>query len=242
MQLKCFRTVLNIQDPETGLRKAIRIKIKNFTIDESTQFARDYHKSANPESSAMLCRKDAADEQEKEVLDAGTSKERSEFKIAQSEINKRRLSEMDEKTRAIYDKMDAEEEAFSKAFIVDTLKRFVRVEAGQDLNMSDDFENDDAQPKPISNGVELAHALGSREDVIRDLIRMVHLENTQTPIAKKVLRPLFGFVLFSAEHETAAVGQTPGQTADDASKPVSVATVDALPITTDQPSGSAATD
>jgi hypothetical protein len=241
MQLKCHRSVINIHDPKSGAPKAVRLKIKAMTIEEQTKFGRDYYKSANPESNALVARKDTNDEQEKKLLDAGTKNEREEFVFSDAEIKNRRLQEMTAEERAKYDAMDAAEEAFSDEFIKHTLASYVRVESGQDLEFADDFENDDAEVKPIRNGLELANAYGG-ERIIRDLLRIVHVENTQEPPAKKVLRPLFGFVPFSEEHEKEQVGQKPGQTADPVNEPVSAVTVVAEPITTVPLSGSEATD
>jgi hypothetical protein len=249
MKLGSFRTFVRIDDPETGAIKSIAIKVKRFTVEEGTQFARDYYRSANPPSAVMLARKDTPDEQEIRITPAVvdgdgkiTEKEKKEFVLSDEDIRKRRHAEMTDEQKAIYAKLDAEEEAFSNSFIIDTLRRYIRVVPGQDLETVDDFESDDVEPKTVHTGADLAAAFGGREDVTTSLIRVVHLENSQTEASKKVLRSVFGFVPFSAGHEKAADGQKPAQTAPAVNEPVSVVTVDADPNTTARSSGEPATD
>jgi hypothetical protein len=248
MKLGSFRTSIFVDDPQTGERREIKIKVKRFSVDEGTKFARDYNRSANPASLSMICRRDSEDEQATKIVpavirgDRVIEPEREEFVIGNDEIAKRRLAEMDAETRARYDRLDAEEEKFSNDFIVDTLTNYVRVVPGQNITSVDDFENEDAPVEEVKTGRDLARLFGGHPTVVRDLLRAVHLENSQDEQAKKVLRQLFGFAPFSVERETVAVGQRPEQTADAASKPVSVVTVDAGQNTTAPLSGSEATD
>ncbi len=189
MKLGSYHATIHIDHPATGVRRAVRLKIKRFTVDEGTRFARDYHRSANPPSAVMLARHDVPDEQAQKIVKVATKPGEQDdlaYIVPDADIAKRRLSEMSPEQRALYDRLDAEEEAFSATFIMDTLQKYVRVLPGQDLETVDDFEDDDAAPRTVKTGADLAAVFGGREDIVTNLIRIVHLENAYTEAAKKV--------------------------------------------------------
>lgn len=239
MNLKSYRTAIMLDDPETGERRKINLRIKRMTVPEGTKFSRDYYQAANPPSNSMICRKPDGEEQEKRTVGEGEDA-REVYVISEDEIKARRLAEMSPEQRAEYRRQDEAEETFANEFLMDTLRRYVRVETGQGLMMTDDFEDENAEPREVRTGLDLANLFGGREDVTRDLLRAVHLENSLNTVSKKVLRPLFGFAPSSGERETDQVGQKPDQTAGNAENSVSVSNEVANPEAAMSQSGSEA--
>jgi hypothetical protein len=238
MNLSSFKATIRIDDPLTGVVRDVKIRVKRMTVEEGTRFSRDYQRSANPPSDILIARKPEGDEQEKRTINAGAKNEREVFVIDDATIKLRRLAEMSVEDQAKYHAMDDAEEAFSHQFLTDTLKRYVRVD--DVITTTDDFEDADAEPMAVRTGADLARAFGGREDVLRDLLRVVHLENSQNEQAKKVLRPLFGFVPSSDERETDQHGQKPAPVAEPVASAVSVTSEDAGQAEANNLCGSAA--
>src|SRR4051812_37298694 len=72
MKLRSYRSTIYIDDPATGRRREVQLKIKRFAVEEGTRFARDYHRSANPPSAVMLARHDTPDEQAQKIVKVAT--------------------------------------------------------------------------------------------------------------------------------------------------------------------------
>ena len=222
-----YPSTIWIDDPETGENKEIRIKVKRFSVEEGAAFSRNYHRSANPPSAAMVARKDTPEEQAKD--------EKGVYKLSDEEIKARRLLEMDEETRRQYDEMDEDEEAFSRTFLVETITNYIRVEPEQIFE-----ETDGGEWKSVVDGAGLLRLFGGRQDILFQLLRAVRQENTLSAAAKKVLKSLSDSARSSVAQRMAAVGQKPEPTADAAETAASAGTEVASAGRETSPSGSAA--
>lgn len=179
--------------------------VKRFDLDEFAKFDRDYRRVGDPPSNRMLLtRKPEGDEQEKD--------EQEKFKISLNTVAERRLAEMDVVARAAYEKQDAEDEKFSKQFLVDAISTYVTVPAGE-------VEDND---EPVTTGAQLVRIFGARADVLRQLLQAIWTENTLSAAEKKVRRSLSGLSRSLNEQTLAVLGQTPVPTVEPAANAASV--------------------
>lgn len=213
-----YPTTIRIDNPDTGDVEDIKIRVKRFTLEEASKFMRDYYRSANPPSAALVARKPDGPEQEKRTVTLG-GKTEEVYVVTDDEVLKRRLVEMDETERQAYEEMDAEESDFSDRFLAETVTKYVTVERDQLYE-----EGPDGTEKQITSGADLLRVYGGRKDIMAQLLRAVHYENTLSAPAKKALRLVSDSVRSSVERRKAADGLKQEPTADAAGTSASAGT------------------
>lgn len=214
--LSYYPTEIQIDDLEVG------IHVARLDLDQIEKFKADYRRLSDPPSNRLIfVRRDTPDEQEHE---------NGEFKFPLAAIAERRLREMTPEQRAEYDRLDAEDEAFGKRFLVESVTGYITVPEGQ-------LEEEDGTP--ITTGRQLLRLYAGRSDVCQQLIIAIWAENTLTASEKKQQKSQFTSRRSSSRPSPEVPGPTPAPAASDAASVVSAASEGATASPNPTPSGSA---
>jgi hypothetical protein len=209
-----YPATIQLDDPETGELREVAIRVKRMDLDTFSRWAKDCKRSEDPASNRMLGRKPDGEEQEKD--------DQGNYKIDAEEVARRRLVEMTDDERKRYDALDAEDEAFSKKFLAESIRQYVTVEDGE---LS--YEDENGEEVTVRTGVQLLKLYGARRDVLAQLIRAIWQENTVSANTKKVWRSLSALRRSLNAQALAAVGQIPAPIVDAAGTAASAEIEDA---------------
>lgn len=212
--LNFYPTTILIDDPETGAAVTVRVRVTRMSLDQSSRFKRDYYRSANPPSKALLARRPDGDEQAK-----GPD---GKFLLSDDLIRARRLMEMSDDEREDFDRREDEEEAFSVQFLTRSITDYIAVEPEQLYE-----DGQDGKPRSITTGADMLRLFGGRSDVLAQLLRAIDVENTWSTAGKNALRSLSASARSSDAPQPVAVGPKPEPTAADAGTAASAPTEDA---------------
>lgn len=212
-----YPTTIQIDDPDTGELVTVRVRIKRLTLEQASRFKRDFYRSGNPPTAALLARTPDRDEQAKTTVNGV-----EQYVLPADVIRARRLAEMSDAERAELLRHEDEEEQFSIEFLAGVIRDYVSIEDGQ---LYEDVEG--GEQRPIISGEDVLRVYGGRSDVLRGLLWAVFAENTLDAAAKKASRSLFDSARSSDARPSAAPGPTPAPTAADAGTAASAATEDA---------------
>lgn len=204
-----YETVLHVDDPDApGLMAKVPLKVKRLSLEEMSDFKRDYQRLADPPSNRLIfVRKPEGEEQERN--------EKGEFVVPLEVVSQRRLVEMTPEQRVEYDTLDAEDEKFAKVFITRAIVNYTQVPTG---------ELEDEEGTPITTGADLVRMFGSRRDILLQLIVSIWAENTLSASEKKVQRSLFDLKASLNQSLLEVLGQKQAPIAEPAENAASVET------------------
>jgi hypothetical protein len=208
-------------DDDQGDQSDVTIHIKRLTIPEYAVFKTQFARVGEPPSNKMLARQPEGAEQARD--DHGL------YKISESRVRESRLAEMDAATRATYDRLDAEDEAFARQFLLDTVRAYISVPDGEIT----------WEGRAIRTGEDLIELYHAQLEVIQLLVRTVLTENTLNNAQKKALRSLSDFQRSLNARVLGRAGRTPDGTAASVDAPAT-APVAAATASIEDPSGSEA--
>lgn len=203
------------------------IRIKRFSVAQLQEFQRGFARLTNPTADRFIFRKSDGDEQ-----DMREAAGRSEFVIPDAEIQRRRLAEMTDETRAAYDKANEADDSFMTSFCSAAITDYVTVDPSFTLN----GERENGETFPIRSGADLVEAFGGNLSVLIRLTRAIHQENTLSAEAKKTLRSLSDLTASSPQPK--GDGPTPAATAPSVAPEATASNGDASEDQETRPSGS----
>ena len=159
-----------------------------------------------------------------------------EFVMPDAEVRKRRLAEMTPEQRAAWDVLDAADEQRAADFIIDTISRYVTVEAGEI-----EQEGEDGTVTALTSGADVVRFFGGHASALRSLVGCVREENTLSTALKNALRSARDSRRSSDAADLDPVGAKPDAPVPPVESGDSAATADVTASIADAPSGSTET-
>jgi len=224
MKIQTFYPItLDLEDPDTGERQAIRARVARLTLEQCAAFNRDLYRSANPPSASLIARQPDGPEQARRTLtlEPGRTIEGA-FIVPADEVRARRLAEMAPDARAAFEALEDAEASAADRFVRESITAYVSIEPGQLFE-----DGPDGAPVPIVTGADVVRAFGGRVDVLQACLRSIRNENTLSPSAKKALRSRSDSARISDAPVTVPPGATQAPTVSGAGIAASVVTEDA---------------
>jgi hypothetical protein len=174
----------------------VRIRVARFTLEQFKVFKREFDQiNSEAHKRALLIRTPGDEEQ---VGDDGKT-----FVIPDAEIMRRRLAELAPDARLAFDKAEQAAEDFAEGFIRRSLTDYVTVEEGE-IEIT---ENGVA--RWLTKGAELVEFFGARQEVLRNVLAEVYLQNTASDALKNVWRSQLDSGDSSLERDPEANGARP---------------------------------
>lgn len=205
-----YHTSILVDDPDTGEVSELPINVARLGVEAMAVFMRDYQRMSDPPSNRLIfVRKPEGEEQERNA--------NGEPVVPLSVIATRRLAEMTDEQRAKYDKLDAEDEAFARAFLIRAVCEYITVPEGA-------LEFDGV---PVLDGKGLLRVFGGRRDVLQQLLVAIYAENSMSAAEKKVQRSLYDLKRSLNRQLLEVAGPKREATADAAASAASVPNEDA---------------
>lgn len=198
------------------------VRIRRLSVAQAQEFRRGWSKVMNPTAERYIFRKPDSDEQEKRDIPAVLDDKGvivtaalSEHAIADDEIKRRRLEEMNDETRAQYDAADQADKDYLVVFCSEAIDKHVSVAPGFQLRAQ---RADSDEVFDVKTGKDLLETFGGNLSMLTRLAGAVHVENSLSPELKKGLRLLSGLTASSPTPALAAGadGATPAATATNA--------------------------
>ncbi len=195
--------------------ETFKVRIRRFTVAQLQNFQRGFARLNNPTAARMIFRRPAGDEQAMRDIPARLNEKgvvvepaRSEHVVPDDEIKRRRLEEMDAEAMAAYEAANQADDTFMAEFCSEAIADYVSVAPSGVVLKA---ERDNGEVFQVQTGKDILEAFGGNLSMLVRLTRAIHQENTLSPEAKKVLRPLSGLTASSPMPVAAAAvdGATP---------------------------------
>lgn len=208
-----------MESESTG-ETTIPLRIRRFTVAQLRDFQRGFDRVNNPASARFIYRKPDADEQARRELPKGGW----EFELPDSEIRRRRISEMTPEVAAAYEQQQQEDDEFMTSFCEKAITEHIWLDPSVKLSI----EREDGTTVEVTNGAGLVEAFGGNLSMLIRLAWAINHENTLTPEEKKRRRLLLASIDSLPNHngEAAAAGPKPAATASSADSSASVKSAD----------------
>jgi hypothetical protein len=150
--------------------------------------------------------------------------------ISDDEICRRRLLELPDSQREVFETLKKRDDAAFETCITDAFPKFITVPAGQITLEWDGAERD------VTTGADLLLCLGSHPDALFEILLAIRSVNALEADAKNESRSRSISTLGSTSSDRTAVGEKPETAAPSANSPDSATTAAAMPIVA-SPSG-----
>ena len=177
---KHFETTLPLSN-EDGEIHDVTFHVARFTEQQRQEFMAKWKKAGTPASEATTAARKSDRPEEFARADDGKT-----FVLTTADIRARRLSEMTKEEYDAFVDQEAEEEAFSGAFVRYVVLTFVTMPSGQGVTM----ETEDGATVEVTTGEQIMQAFGHNHQTLLEIYSAVYRENMLTGAAKKALRSL----------------------------------------------------
>ena len=190
---------------EAGEVHEVTVHVARLTVDQRIYFLDKYKRAGTPPSEMVTLsrRMDRPDELE---LVEGTSPLHQAFVLPESEIRRRRISEMSPDDYATLLEQESQEEAYSNEVLRETICSYVTIPAGQGVRV----ETASGQYEDVCTGPQIMEAFGQNAGILLRLYQEVHHQNTLTGSAKNELRLASASASSSPPSPREPGGPTPG--------------------------------
>lgn len=228
-------------DDEQGELQTLPLRITRFTVDQGKDFNARRAKVLDPPHERAIFRKSEGDEQAKTMHLVGTGPNARDveiFLVSDDEIRRRRIEEMAPEARAVFLAQEADDQADEYDFLVDTLRRYVRVDPSVRVHFEIEDQAGEISRIELKTGEDLLKAFGGHRQQLTRLAAAVWAENNLSALEKKAWRSLSNSTRSSGPPPMGAPGARPDATVAPAGPEASAATAAVTASLEPTPSGS----
>ena len=176
----------------------VALRVKRMTMEEHSDFSTRFAKISTPAYVRFVSRGTSAEEQAQD--------DKGEYVLSFEKLAELQLREMSPEKRVEYDEASEADEAEAKKFLTWVFTEFVTVAKG----LIEELE--DGKEQSVSSGIDLLRIFGARQDVIQEVLGLVHRENQLDEHQKKALRSRTDSSPTSSAPELDRVGLKPETT------------------------------